>query len=84
MDQKFKQELARKIGHRLRIARNCRQLSIEQLATKSNLKVSLLRSYEDGRSHITIDELERLAEVLRLPVSHFLEACAFCGSDLTT
>lgn len=63
--------MANKLGRRLAAARVARGLSRRELAARSGVSVRRL-----GR--ISVEDLERVA-ALRLPVAHFLEACALCG-----
>ncbi len=82
MGRKYGRALARGIGRRIRGARDCRRLDLETLARKAGLDAARLRHYEAGQGQVTIDELERLAAALHLPVLHFLEQCVLCGHDL--
>jgi len=80
MDDAWKREFARKIGRRLRAARQLRGMGDEELAARSGIPARRLKRYEAGADRIAISELEQLAAALRLPVTHFLEACKLCGS----
>lgn len=66
--------LYRRIGQRIRRAREAAQMSQEQLAHylgySSPATISL---YESGQRRISIVDLQRIADHLGLPVSHFLE-----------
>jgi transcriptional regulator with XRE-family HTH domain len=80
MDEAWKRKFARKIGRRLRAARQLRGLGYEELAARAGIPATKLKRYEAGAERITVRELEQLAAALRLPVTHFLEACTLCGS----
>lgn len=68
----------KKLGHRLRAARQCRGMELDGLAARSGVKLRVLDRCEAGGG-ISVDDLELAAAALRLPVSHFLESCALCG-----
>jgi transcriptional regulator with XRE-family HTH domain len=80
MDEAWKRKFARKIGRRLRAARQLRGMGYEELAARSGIPAAKLKRYEAGAERITVRELEQLAAALRLPVSHFFEACILCGN----
>jgi ribosome-binding protein aMBF1 (putative translation factor) len=75
-----RQAIARKIGLRLRTARQTRGIARSDLAAWAGMTVRQLQSYEAGHNCISVNELVKLAAILRLPVTHFLEACVWCGS----
>jgi len=81
MEKEFKREIAERIGRRLRAARKWRRLRLSDLARRSSIENRLLQRYEAGDDAITIDELERIATALRLPIGHFLDGCVLCGSE---
>jgi transcriptional regulator with XRE-family HTH domain len=68
------------IGRRLRAARTARGLSRATLADRAGVQPNQLALWERGRSSPSVDELERLAAALRLPLAHFIERCLLCGS----
>lgn len=72
-------EINQRIGRRLRTARRARSLTRGELAKRGDLAVTRFRECEIGRTRISVDELERLAAALRLPLAHFLEECVLCG-----
>lgn len=84
MDQDFKERVAHQIGHNLRTARLSRMLSVEELAEHSCVTARHITEYESGQRRITVDELERVASALRLPISHFFAACVLCGGKHCT
>jgi transcriptional regulator with XRE-family HTH domain len=73
--------IARKIGRRIAKARECRRMSVAELATRSGVDERLLHRYEAGEVGILADELIEIALVLGLPVPHFLEQCSLCGEE---
>lgn len=81
MEREFQKEIARRIGRRLRAAREWRGLKLSELASRSSIESRLLQQYEAGNDSITIDELERIATALRLPIAHFLDGCVLCGRE---
>lgn len=84
MDQDFKDRFARQLGNNLRIARQSRMMRIEELANVSSILARRLSDYEKGQGRITVDELECVAFVVRLPLSHFFTACVLCGGKHCT
>lgn len=68
------------LGQRLRAARTFRGLAISELARRTIITTRRLRRIEKGIASLTVEELELLAEVLRLPPAHFVDDCVFCGA----
>jgi len=64
----------------MRKARVLRQLQVVQLAERSKITGRHLESCESGRMSLSVDELIRVAEVLRLPLVHFLGDCMLCAT----
>ena len=52
-------------GRRLREIRECRGMSQGRLARALGVSVGTIQSYEDGRTHITLDRLLELAPALQ-------------------
>lgn len=68
------------ISRRLRAARTARGFSRATLADRAGVQPEHLESFEQGNTSPSVDELERLAAALRIPLAHFMEACMLCGS----
>lgn len=73
-DKRPPKELAAKIrfGIRLRQAREQLQLSQEVLAEKADLHRTYIGQVERGERNISIDNLEKLAEAVGLPLWEML------------
>ena len=61
-----------RIGSRLREARKTRGLTVAELARRAGMKRPNLSRLEHGRHRPSLDTLERLAEVLGIPVASLL------------
>ena len=71
------------IGRFIRKLREQKQLTQEQLATKSGITYQHLSGMENGRENFTIDILESLARALEFPLPQFI-AGAFAPESTTT
>src|SRR5690348_9829060 len=60
-----------KLGQRVREARDYLGLSMEQLAEYLGISRAALAAIEAGRRRVSPDEIERLASLLKQPVSFF-------------
>ena len=67
------------IGRRLRAARKARGLSRATLADRAGVQPDHLALFERGDTSPPVDELDRLAAALRLPLAHFMGHCVLCG-----
>ncbi len=72
-------ELNQQIGRRIRTARECRQLTPEELAAAAPFSLPRLRRIEAGAEPADVVEIERIAIALRLPISQFIDRCRLCG-----
>lgn len=68
------------IACRVRSARERRRMTTEELARQAAITASQLADAEVGTESLTIDELERIAVTLRVPLAHFIGPCVLCGS----
>jgi DNA-binding transcriptional MerR regulator/quercetin dioxygenase-like cupin family protein len=59
------------LGMRIRVSRRNRQLTLRQVASKAGISPSFLASVERGTSGVSVQTLNRLADVLELPPSAF-------------
>ena len=75
-------ELRRKIGLRLRAARESLRLTHEDIGNMIGLSATGYGNYERGTRAIPIEQLLRLADVLGRSVNYFLDSPADTG-DLT-
>ncbi|MFO0946459.1 MAG: helix-turn-helix transcriptional regulator [Planctomycetota bacterium] len=82
MSEDFRSQCAGVIGRRIRSSREIRGLTLEDLAMWSGLDQGEIEQYENGIGRITVDDLEKVANALCLPISHFLDSCVLCGNDL--
>lgn len=64
---------AAQIGARIAAERKRRGLTQDQLAVLSDIDSSNIRSYESGRSMLSVLTLVRIAEALKTPPGDFLE-----------
>lgn len=60
------------IGMKLRAARRSRQLTLRELAVRTNLSASLLSQIENGKANPSVSSLYSIAAALELPVDYFL------------
>jgi len=56
-----------------------RDISVEELAERIGITPARLSRCEAATADMTAEELKRAASALRLPCSHFVAACVFCG-----
>jgi transcriptional regulator with XRE-family HTH domain len=61
------------VGHRLRVLRAGRGLSMRTLAEKSGLNVNTLSLIENQRTSPSVSTLQQLAQALQVPISAFFE-----------
>jgi transcriptional regulator with XRE-family HTH domain/mannose-6-phosphate isomerase-like protein (cupin superfamily) len=64
-------EPARAIGEKLRAARQGQQMSLRELATRSEVSASMLSQVETGKAHPSVRSIYSIASALRLPVDYF-------------
>jgi transcriptional regulator with XRE-family HTH domain/quercetin dioxygenase-like cupin family protein len=69
---------AREIGEKLRAARQSRQMSLRELATKAEVSASMLSQVETGKAYPSVRSIYTIAAALALPVDYF-----FPGPDET-
>lgn len=68
------------IACRVQSARECRKMTVQELARRADISNARLTNAERGAVSLTVDEVERIALVLRLPSAHFMGMCILCGS----
>ncbi|APZ93426.1 helix-turn-helix domain-containing protein [Fuerstiella marisgermanici] len=61
-----------KIGRRLKLVRVQRDLSIEELASRTGIRFDQLHAFESDEDMITAVELSEVADVLNMPVEFFI------------
>jgi transcriptional regulator with XRE-family HTH domain len=74
--------LKRRVGHRIKLARQWRGLSQEELAERVERSVDAISSIERGRSLPNFITLERLAKALGTPVRDFFDIGPESGENL--
>lgn len=52
------------LGKRIRTARKTRRLSLESVASKAGISGAALSYIERGKTHVTLETLEKIAEAL--------------------
>ncbi|MCC7390186.1 MAG: helix-turn-helix transcriptional regulator [Phycisphaerales bacterium] len=80
MNEHSLEHYRRIVGHRVRVVRTRRRLAIKELAERAGLSELRLAACESGRRSLTVDELERVAGVLGVPLAWFLHTCVLCGT----
>jgi len=71
----------RSLGAAIRHARRKRELTLEQVARKTNLSVSYLSQVERNRMPPSLSSLKRIAEALSVPAGSLMFAKTGAGSD---
>lgn len=66
----------REMGRRIQQAREQAGLSQTELAAKLGCTQSALSNYELGKRRIHLSNLEQIAQLLKKPLSHFMEPTA--------
>lgn len=69
------------LGQRIRQLREERDLSVRELARKLELSPAFLSDVELGRRHPSRDNLSRIAQILRTPVSELIELDTRADAD---
>ena len=59
-------------GQRIRVIRNARGLTIEELAEISDLPSSVITEYEEGSRKLSLPDIEKLCDALNINVSYLL------------
>lgn len=62
---------ARAIGEKLRAARQQRQMSLRELATKADISASMLSQVETGKAYPSVRSIYSIASALGVPVDYF-------------
>jgi transcriptional regulator with XRE-family HTH domain len=75
-----RQVIAQQIGARMQAARECRGLDQKAVAAQMGIEPKRLATYEGGLGSVTVVELERLSELLSIPINYFFEGCPVCGN----
>jgi transcriptional regulator with XRE-family HTH domain len=63
-----------KIGRSLRIMRQRKGLTLEQLSTRCSLSIGFLSQVERGLSSLSITSLHAICDALEVPLTHFFAA----------
>ena len=70
------QDINKQVGKRIRVLRENRGFSQEELASSSGLHRSHMGQIERGEANVTVRTLERIGLALRVPVFEFLRDVA--------
>ena len=62
-------DIALRIGENIKLYRNKAQLTQEQLADSIKVKRSVISKYENGSIEPSLSQLNRIADVLKIPLS---------------
>lgn len=62
------------LGQRVKLARNRRHLTQPALAQRIGVSPQQLQKYESAQDRVSASRLKKIADVLRFPVSFFLDA----------
>jgi transcriptional regulator with XRE-family HTH domain len=65
--------LRKRLGNRLRLLRKADRLTQEELASRAGFDPKYLGAVERGQENISLDRIEKLASVLRVDPSEFLQ-----------
>lgn len=66
-------DLKTKIGQSIKEARKTRGLTQKELGQKLGVADSVITNYESGKQNLTVDTLQKVAEVLGVEVSSFFK-----------
>lgn len=66
-------ERRKEIGELIRIRREQAEMSQTDLANRMGLSRQQIGHYEAGRSEITVVDLERISEILEVPITYFFQ-----------
>lgn len=69
-------------GDKLRLMRQGRRLTVEELAELSEIPAEHIRAFEAGTSQPDLEQTERLAQALNVTVRYFLERTTRPGASL--
>lgn len=58
--------------NRLNLIRNARGLTIEELSEISDVSISVITEYEEGRKKLSLQDMEKLCEALNVNISYLL------------
>lgn len=61
------------VGLKIKNLRNERGMTLKELSEKSELSTGFLSQLERGLTTIAVDSLERIAEILDVPLTHFFD-----------
>ena len=75
------QPLDRQVGARIRAKRKVLRITQQDLAARIGVTFQQLQKYEKGRNRIGASRLQRVAEVLDVPVSYFFDEWHVRGRD---
>ena len=70
-------EIKEKIGNRIRDLRQEKAMSQKDLAYDSNLDRSYIASVENGKRNISIENIEKIANALKVSLKEFFEDKSF-------
>ncbi|GAB3805568.1 hypothetical protein GCM10028819_39060 [Spirosoma humi] len=65
--------IRQKVGQSIREARKARGLTQKELGQNLGVADSVITNYESGKQNLTIDTLQKVAEVLGVEVSSFFK-----------
>ena len=70
-------EIKEKIGNRIRDLRQAKAMSQKDLAYDANLDRSYIASVENGKRNISIENIEKIANALKVSLKEFFEDDGF-------
>ena len=70
-------EIKEKIGNRIRDLRQAKAMSQKDLAYDANLDRSYIASVENGKRNISIENIEKIANALKVSLKEFFEDVGF-------
>jgi transcriptional regulator with XRE-family HTH domain len=83
MAKKSPTAIDRQVSARVRMRRLMLDMSQQQLAAALGLSFQQVQKYENGSNRIGAGRLQRLAEILEVPVSYFFEDFPTAGRKQT-
>jgi transcriptional regulator with XRE-family HTH domain len=80
MGKKSSNSVDKRVGARVRMRRLMLGMSLDELAKGLGLTFQQVQKYEKGLNRIGASRLQRIAEVLQVPVNFFFEGLAAPGT----
>jgi len=73
MNKKRMADLKARIGQSIREARKAKGLTQKELGLKLGVADSVITNYESGKQNLTVDTIQKVADVLGVEVSSFFK-----------